>query len=83
VRRARGHEQDRELVPDPADLAHEGLGPVEHAAEFRPAMRVLEDADPRTIEVEDGLLGAAQDLLGEDRRARREVQLPRTGLLAR
>jgi hypothetical protein len=36
-------------------------------------MRVLEEPDPGAIQVEDGFLGAAQDLLGEDRRARREV----------
>ncbi len=74
--RARGHEQDGVALADAADLADRGLGAIQHAAELLAAMAMLEQPDARAIEIPDGLLRAAQDLLRKRGRARREVELP-------
>ena len=76
MRPARRHEQHGEVIPDAADVAYGALRAFEHAAEFFAAMTVLEDADPRAIEVPDRVLRFAQHRLRQHGRARREVQYP-------
>jgi len=53
--------QDREVVADGADLTDRGLGAFENATELLAAVTVLEDADARSIEIEERTLGLAQD----------------------
>ena len=76
LRRACGHEQHRVVIADAANGADEGLGAIEHAAEFAPAMAVLEDPDAGTVEIPDRLLRFTQHSFGQDSRPGREVELP-------